>query len=164
MAGSSLTVKIQIDGVRETLAAFKALPKNANAELRDASQKLATVLAAKAKIDAVSHGGPQGVLIAPTIKAAKDRVPVVQAGGTRKVGRNRVPVYGVLFGSVFGYHGRSGWFAAQRFRGNVRRQFRPHRGQAAYWFFPLIESEAPRISREWNAAADEVVRKFSEGG
>lgn len=164
MAKSSLTVKVQIEGVRETLAAFRELPKDASKELRDASQKLAKVIAAKAKVDAVAHGGPQGKLLAPTIKAARDRVPVVTVGGARKVGRNRAPAYGVLFGSVFGFYGRSGWYGAAKFHGGRGRQYRPHRGQDAYWFFPLVESEAPEISRAWNQAADDIVRKFSAGG
>ncbi|MEC3975085.1 hypothetical protein [Amycolatopsis sp. H20-H5] len=164
MGKTSLTVNLRIEGVRETLAAFKELPADANNELRDASQKLAKAIAAKAVVDAHAHGGPQGKLLAPTIKAARDRVPMVTVGGTRKVGHTRAPAYGLLFGSVFGYFGRSGWYAAPRYHGGRGRQYRPHRGQDAYWFFPLVESEAPAISSAWNHAADQIVRRFSAGG
>jgi hypothetical protein len=164
MASSVLTVKVQIEGVRETLAAFQRLPKDASNELRDASGKLAKALAAKAVVDAHAHGGPQGALLAETVKVVRDRVPAIQVGGTRKVGRNRTPAYSLLFGSVFGMSTKSGWYAAARFAGGRSRQYRAHRGQNAYWFFPLVEREASTISREWNAAADAIVRKFSEGG
>lgn len=164
MAKTSLTVKVTITGVRETLKAFQDLPKDANNELRDASLQLAKLLATKAQIDITLHGGPQGKLLAPTVKAVRDRVPVVQIGGTRKVGRNHAPAWGVLFGSIFGFFGRSGWYGAARYRGGIGRQYRPHRGQDAYAFFPLIEQSAGEISAAWNKAADRVVEKFSEGG
>lgn len=164
MAKTSLTVKVQIEGLRETLKAFNDMPKDASNELRDASLKLAQLLAAKAKVDATLHGGPQGKLLAPTVKARRDRVPVVEAGGTTKVGRNKVPAYGVLFGSVFGMDQRSGWYGSARYRHGIGEQYRPHQGAgASYWFFPVIEQSAPEISAAWNKAANEIVRKFSEG-
>jgi hypothetical protein len=156
-------VKVQIDGLRETLKAFNDLPKDASKELRDASLELARMLADRARADALVSGGPQGKLLAPTVKAKRDRVPVVEAGGTSRVGRNRAPAYGVLFGSVFGMNGRSGWYGEARYRGGIGRQYRPHQGRDAYWFFPVIEQSATEISEAWTKAADAVVRKFSEG-
>ncbi|QWF81133.1 hypothetical protein [Amycolatopsis sp. CA-230715] len=164
MAKQTLTVHMRLDGARETLRAFRGLPKDANNELRDASQRLAKALAVKAKADATTNGGPQGRLLAPTVRAARDRVPVVQVGGTRRVGRFRQPAYGVLFGSVFGMNGASGWYNRTRYRASHGRQYRPHRGTQAYWFFPLVEHEAGTISREWNRAADEIVQRFATGG
>lgn len=164
MAKTSLTVTVKIEGAREILRAFSVLPKDAQKAIRDHSQELARKLVPKAYVDMVAHGGPQGPLLASTIKAVRDRVPVISMGGTRKLGRNHAPAYGMLFGSVFGMNGYSGWFSAARYRGSSGHQYRPHRGQEAYAFFPLVEREAATISREWNAAADEVMRKFSEGG
>lgn len=164
MAKTSLVMKVQIDGLRETLKAFNDLPRDANNELRDASLELARSLADKARADALVNGGPQGKLLAPTVKARRDRVPVVEAGGTSKVGRNRAPAWGVLFGSVFGMTGRSGWYGEARYRGGIGRQYRPHQGRGAYyWFFPVIEESGSEISAAWTKAADAVVRKFSEG-
>lgn len=163
MAKTTLVVKVRIDGVREVLRAFSVLPKDAQNAIRDHSQALARKLAVKATVDVSVHGGPQGPNLATTVKAVRDRVPAIQVGGTRKLGRHLAPAWGTLFGSLFGMNGRSGWFSAARYASSTKRQYRPHEG-GAYAFFPLVEREAATISREWHAAVDEVVRKFSEGG
>lgn len=160
---TALTVNVHITGVRETLAAFRALPKDANDELRVASLRLAELVAAKAKVAAMVDS-PVAALMAPTVKAMRDRVPAVQVGGTRKVGRNRVPAWQVLFVSEFGMNQRSGWYAATRYRGSGNPQTRPHRGTQGYWFFPTVEDSAQEISREWNSAADRILATFSNGG
>jgi hypothetical protein len=162
-AKTSLTVRVSIEGVQETIRAFSLLPKDANNQLRDASLTLARELAARARADGETHGGPQGQLVAQTVKATRDRVPVVQAGGTRKLGSHRAPAYGLVFGSVFGMNRRSGWYASPRYGTSAGHQYRPHQGQNAYWFFPVIEQSASEISRRWNEAADRIVRNFSEG-
>jgi len=161
---TSLTVNLSIEGVRETLRAFSQMPKDASDALRDASLALAQELATAARADGMANGGPQGRLVAQTVKAKRDRVPVVEAGGTRRLGRHRTPAYGLLFGSIFGMTRRSGWYASPRYGTATGRQYRPHGGQSAYWFFPVIEQNTAEISRRWNEAADEVVRRFSEGG
>lgn len=151
MAKRGLSVNIQIDGLKETLKAFRHLPKEATAELRDAATKVSQKIADKAKAAGRADSSPQSALVAPTVKAKRDRVPVVQAGGASRVGRNRVPVHKVLFGSEFG---------SNRFS-----QFhRPHQGRQGAWFFPVVEDNAALIDREWNEAADTVVRRFSAGG
>jgi hypothetical protein len=162
VAKTSLTVHVSIEGVHETLRALSLLPKNANNELRDASLRLAQELATRARADGMANGGAQGRLVAQTVKAKRDRVPVIEAGGTRKLGRHRAPSYGLVFGSVFGMNRRSGWYAGPQFASSTGFQFRPHRGRDAYWFFPVIEQSAAEISRRWNEAADRVARKFSE--
>lgn len=163
MAKTSLTLKVNIEGLRETLKAFDHVPKDATKQLRDASLKLAQSLAVKAVVDAHAHGGPQGKRLASTVKARRDRVPVVEAGGTSPIGRHGEPAYGMLFASVFGMNRRSGWYAHPRYDNETAEQYRPHRGTNAYWFFPVIEQSAGEISRAWNAAADEIVRNFSTG-
>lgn len=147
---STLTVGIRIDGVRETLTAFRGLPREASAELRDAAGDLAKMLARKAQAGALAEGA-QAALMAPTVKAGRDRVPVVQAGGAKRVGSRRAPAWKLLFGSEFG---------SNRFA-----QFpRSHQGRDGIWFFPTIESNAAAISRRWREAADNIIRTFSKGG
>lgn len=164
MAKTTLTVKVHIEGVREILRAFDVLPKNAQNAIREHSQVLARKLAVKAQVDVSVHGGPQGPNLASTVKAVRDRVPAIQIGGTRRIGRHRAPAYGQLFGALFGMNSRSGWFSALQYKSAHGHQYREHRGQDAYAFFPVIEREAATISREWHAAVDDVVSKFSEGG
>ncbi|MFD4196619.1 hypothetical protein [Amycolatopsis thermoflava] len=148
---TAITVRVQIDGVRDALQAFRELPKDANDRLRDESMKLATRLAERVKADGMADAAPQSPLVATTVKARRDRVPVIEAGGTKRLGSRRAPAYKLLFGSLFG--------------SNAYRQFhRPHGGRDAYWFFPIVEEAAPEISATWNRVADEIVRDFSAGG
>jgi hypothetical protein len=70
---TALTINLRIDGLRQTLAAFRDLPKDASASLRQRTLKLAETFADHAK-NAARADSPQATLIAPTIKARKDRV------------------------------------------------------------------------------------------
>lgn len=163
MARRTLVVRMSISGVRETLRALNELPKDANDRLRAESLKLAQSLALKAKAEGVAEGA-QAALMAQTVKARPDRVPVIEAGGSTRLGRYRAPAYGLLFGSMFGMNARSGWYADSRYAESTGRQYKEHRGQNAYWFFPVVERNQREISEAWNRVADEIVQDFSRGG
>lgn len=163
MAKKALTVNLHLAGARETLAALRTLPKDASKELRDASKRIADDIAEKVKTAAVAEGR-QARVLARTVKAHRDRVPVVVAGGMTRLGRHRVPAYTLLFGSEFGMNRRTGWYARERFRASTGRQYKPHRGQQGRWFFPTVEAEQAEISRQWREAADSVIAKFAAGG
>ena len=142
---TALEVRISHDGIHETLAAFRALPKDASNELRDAAIELSRILAGEAKTSGRDEGG-QAAAVAATVRAARDRVPVVVAGGLKKLGRNKKPAYKLLFGSEFG--------------ATEYTQYQPHLGRGSYWFFRTIEDNQQRIMEEWQEAADAIVRKF----
>lgn len=151
----ALSVKVRLTGVREVLAGFRGMSKNANDALRDASLTLAQALA----VDVAAAGraeGAQAALVATTVKARRDRVPVIVAGGSKRIGSRRVPAYELLFGSEFGA-GQGGRYGL--------RQFKPHLGSGSYWIFKTVQDAAAtaRIDREWNAAADAIVRAFGKG-
>jgi hypothetical protein len=143
----TITVTLRISGIRETIRAFNQLPDDASQEMRAASLSIAGVVAADVRTAA--RRNPQSALMAPTVRAQKDRVPVVVAGGTRRVGRNRVPAYKVLFGSEFGAHSL--------------KQYRAFNSNG-YWFFETFNAKSDYISREYIAAADEVLAKWGRGG
>jgi hypothetical protein len=148
-----LTVTVHIDGVRETIRAFDLLPTQASDELRDASQRIAQALEGKIRAAAAAEGG-QASILAPTVKARRDRVPAVQAGGVKRIGRRRKPAYKLLFGSEFG--------ASQTGRYSLK-QFKPHLGSGSYWFFRTVEDDATQIDEQWNKAADDIIRRFGHG-
>lgn len=139
---TGLVIRIRIDGAKEVIAAFSRLPKVANTSLRERTLALSKTMADHAKAAAQADSG-QSALMAPTVKARKDRLPSVQAGGMRRVGRNRVPAYKVLFGSEFG--------------ATYLEQYRPHVGQGSYWFFDEFDQRAGEIERTWLRIADEVI-------
>ena len=148
MAKSQLTVGIRIDGVRETLAAFRALPKDASKELRETSLELSRKLATSAQAAGIAEGH-QAALVAKTVRAVRDRVPAVVAGGVRRLGPRKAPAWKLLFGAEFG--------------STQYRQFpRLHTGRDGIWFFPTIEREAAGTAREWRAAADRIIRAFGK--
>lgn len=150
MAKSGLTLTVEIDGVRETLAAFRELPKQATDKLRDAAGEIASDLVPVVRSAARTDRSPQAALVASTVKVRRDRVPVLVAGGTKRLGVNRAPAFKLLFGSEFG--------------SNRYDQFhKRHLGQTGSWFFPVVEDEAGRISEAWNSAADAIIRDFNGG-
>jgi hypothetical protein len=150
VAGKQLVINVRIEGVRETLAAFRGMPKEASDELRKASTDLANMLAIDARAAGVAEGS-QAALVAGTVKAARDRVPVVQAGGAKRLGSRRAPAWKLLFGSEFG--------------SNVYSQFpRAHQGRDGIWFFPTIEANSGPIAARWREAADRTIAAFAKGG
>lgn len=146
----SFKVEVQIENMRETLAAVRALGKEAEAALRDRAFKLGEQLAQSIARAAASDKSPQTRIVAATLKVKRDRLPVLEVGGTKRIGRNRVPAYALLFGAEFG---------------SVQyRQFhKAHQGKAGSWFFPTVEREQAEIVAAWEQAADDVVREFGEG-
>jgi len=163
MARRTVSLPVEIDGVRETLAAFRRLPKEASQSLRERTLTLAELLARSAKA-AGRSAGPQAALVAGTVKAKRDRVPAVTVGGSGAVGRHRAPVYGLLFASEFGMNRRSGWYSASRYGGSAGQQYHPHIGTQGYWFYPTLRRQGPAIGRAWTAVADDIIEEFSEGG
>lgn len=162
MAKQGLTIRLKGEGVRETLSVLRHFPKDANRQLREASLRIADLLAQSAK--QASSIDAQSAAVGKTVRAIKDRVPVVQAGGARRITSSRVPAWRLLFGSEFGANGRFGWYSAARYAESEGRQFSPHQGRTGRWFFPTVERELPAALKEWREAADEIVRKFGQGG
>lgn len=144
----ALTVTLRIDGLRETLRAFDRLPDDADTQLRDASQRIADSMAGHIRAAATAEGRQAGAL-ARTVRARRDRVPVVVAGGTSRLGRKRKPAFKLLYGSEFGSHRLP--------------QFKPHMGSGSYWFFTTVEDREVEMGREWSAAADRIIRAFGTG-
>jgi hypothetical protein len=160
VAKTGLTIKIKIEGVRETLRGFNALPKNANDALKDRTKEIAAKVAQSAK-DAGVRAGSQAALVSRSVKVKRDRVPAVQAGGSSPaLGRYGAPPSALLFGSEFGMNAHSGWYHQSRYNESAGSQYHPHTGRVGAWFFPTVEREAPAISDAWNRAADDIVGKL----
>lgn len=150
MAGGKqqLTIGIRIDGARETLAAFRRLPREASEALRIRSGELATALAAKVA-GAARSDSPQSALMVPTVKPRRDRIPVIEAGGSTRVGSRRTPAFNILFGSEFG--------------SRQYRQFRPHLGRDSYWMFATVDENEAQIAAAWELVVEDIRREFGSG-
>lgn len=147
MAGLSL----RITGLRETIRAFRDLPKDADRELRDANQDISDDLATEIA-EAAAGSSAQSALMARTVKARRGRTPSVAAGGAARVGRHNAPAFKILFGANFG--------------ATYLKQFRPHRGAGDddYWFYSTAEKAQPRVDARWGEAADRIVSEWGRDG
>lgn len=142
-----MELEVEVIGGAEILRAFRDLPKQASEELREASTEIATGLVADLQAAARAEGR-QAALMVPTVKVKRDRIPVIQAGGSKRVGRKRVPAGKLLYGSEFGSN---------------LRQFRPHLGTGSYWFYRTVQARDGEIYAEWLEAADRIMQAFGEG-
>ena len=162
-SGKTLTIGVKVEGARETLAAFRRLPKEASDALRtrslELSQRLVELIASAARSDS-----PQSALMAPTVRARRDRIPAIEAGGSKRVGRHSKPAWAVLFGSEFGSNHRSGWYGAPRYAGSSGRQYRPHVGAGSYWLFKTVGAHESQVAATWRRVAEDVERAFARGG
>ena len=155
-----ISVRLRIDGARETLSAFRKLGKEAAAALKDANKEISTDLANKVKAAAVSSDA-QSAAVAPSIKAKRDRIPSITAGGTRQAtkqrrrsrGQGKTTAGDLVFGANFG--------------ATYLPQFRKHNGGAGsedYWFFSTVEDNEAAMVKEWTDAADRLLSEWGSGG
>lgn len=157
MATERVTMGVEVDGLKETLRAFGRYGKEANKDLRDAAQaevrKIAPAIVAAGRRD----GGPS-TLVASTVKAPRDRVPVIAAGGAKKVAPSRrtrrKPAAGdIFFGAEFGGRARP-----------TTQQFRPHTGTRGHWFYPTLRKKIPALLDGYQDALDRLAAKWDRGG
>lgn len=146
---TSFTVAVQVTNLRETLAAVHAVGKDAEAALRVRAAELAKTLAASITSAAKRDRSPQARLVVQTLKVKRDRLPVLEVGGTKRLGRNKAPAWALLFGSEFG-------------SGQHKQFHKRHTGTTGSWFFPTVEREQAEIVAAWEEAAADVVREFGE--
>lgn len=145
---ATLTANVHVVGAGAVLAAFRRLPADADRELRETSMELSRTLAGRVAAGARSDSR-QSALMAPTVRAGRDRVPMIVAGGATRVGSRRVPAFKILFGSEHG--------------ARSLHQFRPHQGAGSYWLFSTVEANEAEIGSAWRRAAGDIVEAFGRG-
>lgn len=153
---------MQFYRVESLNATLRAIPKEANATLRDASQSIAGEVAGDAAAAARSQGG-LAAIVAPTIRAARDRVPYIKMGGSKQLpkegngwkrktrkGANQT-IGDAMWGAEFG---------GQRRR--TTQQFRPWRGSshgAGYFLWPAVRDNRAYIEKAYGDALIEAIDK-----
>jgi hypothetical protein len=152
-----MKVTVQVDGLQETLRAFNKYGKEANRELRQAAGVEADRLVAALTL-AGEGAGDQAALTASSVKRRSDRVPVIVAGGDRRIrpktrSSRKVAAGDVFFGAEFGGGRRP-----------TTRQFPAWRGRVGYWFWPTVRRGLPDLRRRYIAVLDELAAKWATGG
>lgn len=144
-----------VAGLNKTL---RKLPKTASAELRDASQAIADKVAGDARGAATAQGGVAR-LVAPTIRAGRDRVPLVRMGSSARLpadGRSRKgdrqTIGDVIWGAEFGGGARK-----------TTQQFRPHLGQTGYFLWPTVRGDRDFIERAYGDAILDAIDDAATG-
>ena len=158
MAAERETVKagIQVEGLRETIRAFKQLDKEASKEARERSQEIANKMGGYIRNATPTRDRRYDVL-AGSVKAGRDRVPVVRIGGrvTPRVSGGAGPgqlVIGMEFGAD--QAGPNAW----RFPPRTPRK---GRGNEGYWIFPEAKRRQREIRSLWFDAMNDVIRRWS---
>lgn len=118
-----------IDGLAETQAKFKALPKEVKKGADEQVREVARFVASNAKAAART---PAERKAATTIKAQKNSVSL-GGGGKRQAAGS------MALGTEFGGGKRS-----------TTQQFRSHRGTRGYFFWPSIRRNSDKIKKMWD--------------
>jgi len=136
-------VDAYVEGLNDVLRAFRALPKEASNELRQASNVIAAQHMVPAwQNAALFYAGPWGQVIADSVKVKRDRVPAVQIGGNRKVLSGGGTAIMVRYPSS---------------TGEGKDSFAPF--ERTEWL-TKTRAYAPAALREWGAAVDRIVAKW----
>ncbi len=132
-----------VTGLNDVLRGFKALPKEASNELRQASVRIASNHMVPAwQNAALYYAGPWGQAIADSVKVRRDRVPAVTIGGNRKVFSGGATATMVRYPSS---------------TGEAKDSFAPF--ERTEWL-TKTRAYAPAALREWGAAVDKIVGKW----
>ena len=142
--------EIHVEGLRRFLRVLSKLPKELSDETRDASQEIAGKLVDAAKNAAHT---PLQQLAASTLKAKRDRIPVVTARGTAQGHHHPVKASDIFYGAEFGGGKRS-----------TTRQFLPHQGKRGYFLYPTLRAQGSRYYDEWVDAIDKAFKDWEHRG
>lgn len=140
-------------GLNEVLRDLRALPKEAQNQLRSASVEIAERHMAPAWRDAaIAYAGPWGPRIADSVKVRRDRLPKVAIGGNRKAFSGGATPTMVRYQSDRGDRSRAGA------RGRSPAAF----GSGTDWIDKRRPYEQAAL-REWTQAIDRIVTKWNRG-
>lgn len=136
-------------GVRELLRALSTIDKDLQAEVRDASNQIATDLLAAAGRNATT---PLQHLVMSGLKVKRDRIPIIRAGRGALPG-HKAAASDLFFGAEFGGGARP-----------TTKQFLPHRGRQGYFLYPAARANGRMFFERWGDAVDKAFESWSHRG
>jgi hypothetical protein len=150
---------VEIRGLNRLLRALSRYPKEASAELREASQDIASRLMAPAWKAAAGEAGPWGAKLAESVRAKRDRVPAVSIGYARKAYSGGASTNQLRYPTHHGTVERSASPYADKMRRTYWSAFSDTqwmRGVKRRYIGPAMD--------EWGDAVERTVRKWNAGG
>lgn len=148
---SSQAFDTYVEGLDDVLRALRKLPKEATAELRQASAAIADKHMAPAwRETAIQYAGPWGQGIADSVRVKKDRLPAVKIGLQKKAYENGASSNAVRYLTDKGDRGRAGQ------QNRAPKAF----GQGTDWMSLVAPRYAPQAMQEWGKAVDQLVIKW----
>jgi hypothetical protein len=139
---------VYIVGLNELLRDLKNLDREANNELRAASQDIAARLMVPAWQNAARNGGPWGENIAASIKARRDRIPSIT------IGAQRPRASGGATPTMLRYPSDQG--VTNPKTASVQAAF----GSGSDWM-RRARTYIPQALKEWGQAVDRIVDRFN---
>ena len=165
----SLNLGVEVEGLPSYFARLRSLPKVAQDEMREAAMAIAEDEASRIRAAAASDSS-QSAAIAQFIKARRDRVPAISAGGARRAGvKGGARAGEIFFGAEFGGKARkAGPVKTRTARSGfvikeTTQQFRPHTGHEGYFFFPTLRKDQDRMLERYEQALTNVEREWARG-
>jgi hypothetical protein len=135
-------VGIRVEGLNETLRAFRRMPADASKAIRVQSYEIAQHVARDASGGFVTA---QARPLIDAIKPQNDRVPTIAFGGNASSGLSGGAKLGDLIGANFG---------------SIRyKQFPPKR-RPDYYIYAAIQRDGHYIIETWTKAVDDIARDF----
>jgi len=169
----SSTTKLQagatLEGLNETLKALNRLDKEAKDAAKERVTEISRMMAREVASAGRARSDPRDKFVAGTIRAKRDRLPVINIGkATRMPVSRRGPgprASDLMFGMEFGSNGsrtdtptrrggRPGW----RF---PERTPRRGRGNEGYWIFPTARRQQDRVVDMWARALEDVAKEWA---
>jgi hypothetical protein len=168
MATTKVSGGAVVQGLNETLRAFRTLDKDAQKAVRDEVQKVANLLARE--VAAAGNGrSKRDAWVAGTVRGTRERTPVIKIGSAKRMPVSRSGtgprasdlMFGMEFGSRGGTDnptsrgGRPGW----RFPDETPPK---RRGNQGTWIMPTVARQQPRVVQLWAAALETAARRWSK--
>jgi hypothetical protein len=155
-----------VEGLNDTLRAFRTLDKDAQKAVRDEVQKVANLLAREIA-SAGSGRSKRDAFVAGTVRGTRERTPVIKVGSAKRMpvstGDRGPRASDLMFGMEFGSRGgtdnptvrggRPGW----RFPDETPPKGRGNRGT---WIMPTVARQQPRVVQLWAAALEKAARDW----
>jgi hypothetical protein len=170
MPEARTSIKIQPDmtDLRGLLKALNQMDKDSQKGLKDEVYSISAWTAQGITQAAFAHPfmPAQAAIIAPTVRASRDRLPTVLIGGSKGRASGGANAGQLLFGNEFGGERNAKGSLSTFPNGGYKfppRSARVGRGNAGYWIFPTLKAMQPEITQRWKAAVEKVYDNWKRG-